>query len=115
MNLLSLFPTLLELCGLPPQADHDGPSLVPLLHDPSKGWPDASLTHLAEPGSVAISSEGWRYIHYAKGGEELYDVNKDPYEWNNLAESPEHSSKLAELRHYLPEQFVPIPLPAVPK
>ncbi len=112
VNLLSLFPTLLELCGLPAASEHDGPSLIPLLRDPAADWPYASLTHLAEPGNVAISAAGWRYIHYAKGGQELYDINDDPYEWNNLAESPEHFSKLAELRRYVPEQFVPIPPPA---
>jgi arylsulfatase A-like enzyme len=112
VNLLSLFPTLLELCGLPAEADHDGPSLIPLLRDPVADWPHASLTHLAEPGNVAISAEGWRYIHYATGGEELYDIDADPLEWNNLAETSEHSGKLAELRRYVPEQFVPIPPPA---
>ena len=48
-------------------------------------WPHVSLTHLHHPGSFGLSGEGWRYIRYADGGEELYEIEKDPYEWNNLA------------------------------
>ena len=35
--------------------------------------------------SYSLKSKKWRYIRYANGKEELYDVNKDPKEWNNLA------------------------------
>jgi len=105
VNLLSLFPTLTELTGLPHKPDNDGPSIVPLLSDPQADWPHVSVTHLADPGSYGLSTEHWRYIHYANGDEELYDCQADPYEWTNLAGSADHAAKLEELRDLGPKTF----------
>jgi len=107
VNLLSLYPTLLELTGLPSKPDNDGPSIVPLLSNPQANWPHVSLTHLAEPGSYGLSTERWRYIHYANGDEELYDCQTDPYEWTNLATSAKHVTKLEKLRALAPTTFAP--------
>jgi arylsulfatase A-like enzyme len=105
VNLLSLFPTLLELCGLPAQPHHDGPALTPLLRDPTARWPHVSITHLGDAGSFGLSAERWRYIHYAGGDEELYDISSDRYEWTNLAGIEKHAGKLAELRALAPKSF----------
>jgi len=107
VNLLSLFPTLTELAGLPRKSDNDAPSLVPLLRNPEAHWPHVSVTYLSEPGSYGLSAERWRYIHYANGDEELYDVQTDPYEWTNLAASADHATKLKELRALAPQRFAP--------
>jgi arylsulfatase A-like enzyme len=107
-NLLSLFPTLTELAGIPAKDDNDGPSLVPLLKKPAGKWDHASVTYLNGPGSYSISTEGWRYIHYKDGGEELYGTVNDRYEWNNLADKPEHAAKLKELRALAPKKFAPL-------
>ncbi|TWT60618.1 sulfatase [Rubinisphaera italica] len=107
VNLLSLFPTLLELCGLPAESEHDGPTLVPLLRDPKSEWPHVSITYLADPGSYAVSGDRWRLIHYANGDEELYDIQSDPHEWKNLAQDTIHAETLAELRAYAPRTFAP--------
>jgi uncharacterized sulfatase len=40
-----------------------------------------------------------RYEH--RPGEELYDIGEDPFEWNNLAEDPQHAEVKAELRGVL--------------
>lgn len=107
VNLLSLFPTLLELCGLPEESQHDGPSLVPLLRDPKSEWSHVSITYLADPGSFAVSGDRWRLIHYANGDEELYDIQSDPHEWKNLAPDTIHAETLADLRAYAPRTFAP--------
>ncbi len=109
VNLLSLFPTLLELCGLPAETHHDGPSLVPLLRNPESVWPHVSVTHLGQPQSYGLSTDRWRYIHYTDGGEELYDIESDPFEWTNLATSKKHQIKLNELRSLAPRKFVAKP------
>jgi arylsulfatase A-like enzyme len=111
VNLLSLFPTLTDLAGLPSKPDNDGPSLVPLLRDPQVDWPHVSVTHLAEPGSYGLSEERWRYIHYANGDEELYDCQADPYEWTNLVNVVDHTEKLEELRTLAPTTFAPLVQP----
>jgi arylsulfatase A-like enzyme len=105
VNLLSLAPTLLELCGLPPRKIHDGPSLAPLLVNPKAKWSHVSLTHLHHPGSYGLSAERWRYVHYVDGGEELYDTKNDPFEWNNLATEYKHHATLDRLRSLAPKTF----------
>ena len=105
VNLLSLFPTLTELAGLPAKDGIDGPSLVPLLEDADAQWPHTSVTFLGEPGSFGLSEDRWRLIHYANGDEELYDTVNDRYEWSNLAGKPEHASRLAQLRRRAPTEF----------
>ncbi|MCA9072856.1 MAG: hypothetical protein KDA84_28230, partial [Planctomycetaceae bacterium] len=113
VNLVSLFPTLLELCELPMEPHHDGPSLVPLLEDPNREWPHASITYLGDPGSYGLSTEDWRLIHYVNGDEELYHTANDPYEWTNLAPKPESAPKIKELRLLAPEQFATKPPPSI--
>ncbi|MHC4880179.1 MAG: sulfatase-like hydrolase/transferase, partial [Planctomycetota bacterium] len=105
VNLLSLFPTLTDLSGLPRKEDNDGVSLVPLLTDPKVAWPHTSITHLGEAGSYGLSTDRWRLIHYANGDEELYDIAEDPFEWTNLAAQPEHVKRLGELRALAPQEF----------
>lgn len=111
VSLLSLFSTLAELAGLPHQAGNDGPSLTPLLRNPAAKWPHVALTFLQKPGSYGLSGERWRYIRYADGGEELYDIQTDPHEWNNLADVPERQAKLKELRGMGPKEFAPVARP----
>ncbi|KAA5539178.1 sulfatase-like hydrolase/transferase [Roseiconus nitratireducens] len=113
VNLVSLFPTLLDLCGLPAESTHDGPSLVPLLKNPDGDWPHVSVTCLHDPGSYGLSAKRWRLVHYANGDEELYDIDADPYEWNNLAGDPEHQSILDSLRAQGPKTFAKKPKPSV--
>ena len=96
VNLIDLYPTLVELCGLPrtsPPAEAipqlDGESLVPLLHDPNSGAERVSVTWF-DRGNVSVRLNDWRYIRYTDGSEELYDHVNDPNEWHNLL--PEHAA-----------------------
>ncbi|MEZ6040608.1 MAG: sulfatase-like hydrolase/transferase [Planctomycetaceae bacterium] len=113
VNLLSLAPTLLELCGLPSEAQHDGPSLVPLLKEPQADWPHVSVTYLHVPESYGLSAERWRLVHYQDGTEELYDIQTDPYEWTNLIEDGQYAEQREQLRALAPKQFAPGPRPSV--
>lgn len=100
-ELLDIYPTLVELCGLPARKDLEGHSLLPQLKDPQapRPWP-AITSH--NQGNHGVRSERWRYIRYADGSEELYDLEADPHEWTNLAGKPEHASVIAEHRRWLP-------------
>ncbi len=108
VGLVDLYPTLTDLCGLPDKANNTGNKLTPLLRDPATLWKHAAVTHLNHPESFALSTERWRYIHYQGGDEELYDIQTDPYEWNNLAPKAEHSAQLAEMRSLVPKNMAPI-------
>ena len=100
-ELLDIYPTLTELAGLPPKEGLEGHSLVPQLNDPAapREWP-AVTTH--NRNNHGVRTEGWRYIHYADGSEELYDMRNDPNEWSNLAGDPAHAVRIEELRRWLP-------------
>ncbi len=102
VGLVDLFPTLAELCGLPPVAGLDGQSLVPLLRDPQRTWDRPALTTHGQ-GNHTLRSERWRYIRYADGGEELYDHASDPHEWTNLAGRAEFAAVKADLARSLPQ------------
>ena len=52
--------------------------------------------------------EGYRYIQYEGGGEELYDMQTDPQEWKNLAEDEAYNEVLAEMREHVPTELAPL-------
>jgi hypothetical protein len=59
------------------------------------------------PDSHAVRSERWRYIRYADGSEELYDLEADPNEWSNVASDPARAAVVAEHRRWLPPASAP--------
>ncbi len=97
----SIYPTLCELAGLPKPAHLDGQSIAALLKDPQAAWETPALTTHGRQNH-AVRSEGWRYIRYANGEEELYDTAADPLEYTNLAGNTEHAARKAELAKWLP-------------
>ena len=101
-ELLDIYPTLVELAVLPPRDDLEGLSLVPQLRDASAPRDRPALTSHNQ-GNHAVRSERWRYIRYADGSEELYDMRADPHEWTNLAGRAEHAAVIAEHKKWLPK------------
>ncbi len=77
VELLDIYPTLLELAGLEADARLEGHSLLPLLRNPEADWPHMARTSFG-PGNCSIRSESYRYIHYNDGSEEFYDHNRPP-------------------------------------
>jgi arylsulfatase A-like enzyme len=111
VNLMDLYPTLIELCDLPEKSGLDGRSLVPLLKKPSRKWPYPSITTLNR--SFTVNDEGWRYTRYSDGTEELYNLREDPMEWNNLitSDNPEALTAKDRLEKWLPA-LVAEPVPS---
>ena len=110
VSMMNLYPTLIELEGLNKAGAQDGISMMPLLKNPKAKWQKPVLTtyglgnHAVRSGGV---KEGWRYIRYRDGGEELYDRTQDPNEWTNLAGKPEFLQKQQELAKFLPASDEP--------
>lgn len=102
VSLMDIYPTLTELAGLETPAHVEGESLVPLLEDPSREWNHPTLTTYGY-NNHAVVSDRYRYIRYADGSEELYDVVADPHEWTNIAARPELAPVKRELARYMPE------------
>lgn len=105
-ELLDVYPTLVDLCGLAPRTGLEGLSLVPQLKDAGAARERPALT-THNSGNHAVRSERWRYIRYADRSEELYDLQADPHEWNNLAGVPQHAAVIAEHRKWLPKTDLP--------
>jgi len=101
-ELLDIYPTLVELCGLPRRRGLEGHSLRRQLADSQarRRWP-AITTH--NQGNHSVRSERWRYIRYADGSKELYDMVNDPEEWTNLAGDPKHAGVIREHARWLPK------------
>lgn len=100
-ELLDMFPTLLELCEMPARKDLEGHSLVPQLKNAgtAREWP-AITTH--NQGNHGIRTVDSRYIRYADGSEEFYDLKTDPHEWTNAADVAMHAEAKAKLKQWLP-------------
>lgn len=101
VNLVDLYPTLLDLCELPGDEDLDGHSLAPLLEDPASDWPHASITTHGK-GNHAVRTQDWSLLSYEDGSTELYDLRTDPGERENLAADPTKAAVIADLRSHLP-------------
>jgi len=107
VSLQDIYPTLIDLCGLPTRDDIDGRSLTPLLKNPEAEWTYPAISSY-DFGEFSIRTEKWRYTRYIDGSEELYDHVKDPEEWYNLAEDQDHMEKKSELITFIPSDPAPL-------
>ncbi len=101
VELLDIFPTVTELCGLKPPPEVQGRSFVALLNDPQQPWKDAAFTQV-QRGKIAgrsVRTERYRYTEWdgGKRGAELYDHQSDPNELANLAAHSAYVSIVRDL------------------
>lgn len=101
-ELLSIYPTLLELTGLPSYERNEGKSLVPLMLGKDTE-PSVAITTFGM-NNHAIKSDRYRYIRYEDGAEELYDHKTDPNEFVNLADLTTYFEKIDQLKKHIPQK-----------
>jgi N-acetylglucosamine-6-sulfatase len=119
---LDIAPTLLEVAGLQPGTEIQGRSLVPVLKGEAREWrtsflveyfTDTVFPRIRNMGYVAVRTTRHKYIHYRElqGMDELYDLEKDPYEEANLVDRPDTRDTLqqmqGELRRLIEETKYP--------
>ena len=103
VQMLDLYPTLVELCGLPQPDGLEGHSLVPLLKDPNTAWDHPAYTVWSEDGAhftgVMVRTERWRYAeYYGRGaGAMLLEPARDPVERTNLVNDTKYAELVSEL------------------
>ncbi|MGE4003570.1 MAG: sulfatase [Planctomycetaceae bacterium] len=104
-ELVDLYPTIADLCGLTPPEYVDGVSLRPALENSEAEVKAAAFTQLVRNGKLAYSirTARWRYTLWDDGreGEQLFDMESDPRETSNLAGDPQYAAAIRELRQQL--------------
>lgn len=114
VGLIDLYPTLADLCGLKIPDGLDGKSLKPLLvmDSDEEGNHDLkwrqSVMSIYGRGNISLRSRRYHYIRYIDGSEELYDMDVDPNEWNNLGHPPVDGDSQAVIntfRKQIPKSF----------
>ena len=106
-ELIDIFPTLLELVGLPADSGQEGQSLVPLMKNPRREWSHPAITSFGL-GNYSVRSTRYRFIQYFDGSRELYDLSKDPHEWKNLIKIPKMKSVIMEHTAFIPKKQHPV-------
>jgi arylsulfatase A-like enzyme len=101
VNLLDIYPTLIDLCQLDQKPELEGVSLLPLLINPEAEWQYPAVTTFGY-NNHSVRSKDWRYIRYNDGSEELYDHRVDDLEWNNLAGDLQYTDIKKQLARWLP-------------
>ncbi|TDT47395.1 arylsulfatase A-like enzyme [Maribacter spongiicola] len=102
VEMLSIYPTLLELSGLPKYSKNEGISLVNMMKN-NEGLDDAHAISTFGMNNHTIKTNGYRYIRYEDGTEEFYDHSTDPNEWTNQAKNSKYKSQIASMREKLPK------------
>jgi len=104
-ELVDIYPTLAELAGLAPPSDLEGFSLVPLIRNPSAKWKHPAYTQVQRGKNPchSVRTEKWRYTEWASGklGSELYNEETDKQELLNLANDPEYTGVVKEMKDLL--------------
>lgn len=105
VELVDLYPTLAELCGLPKPAKTSGDSLTGLLKKPNGKWdkPAYSITEYQKSLGRSVRTAKWHYVEWDKGerGRMLYATEQDPSELKNLSEDPKYATTVAEMKQLL--------------
>lgn len=108
---VDLAATIAEYAGVIPRLPQDGRSLLPLITNTATFWDEVVLLEKPTVDQYAIRVPGWKYIEYAKGEKELYDLTADPYELNNIANRPEYAAIQSQLAQQLQGLLSGTPVP----
>ncbi|MBI3210576.1 MAG: sulfatase [Candidatus Solibacter usitatus] len=101
VEFLNMYPTLVDLCGLPKAPWLEGVSVAPLLRNPRSAWNRPAYTVVTRGWFLgrSVRTERWRYTEWNEGrrGSALFDHDHDPHEMRNLAQDTKHAPVVQEM------------------
>jgi iduronate 2-sulfatase len=104
VELLDLYPTTAKLCGLEVPERIQGKDISGLLDDPSRQVRETAFSVAPARKGFLLRQNDYAFIQYgedASGGIELFDMNKDPEQYTNLAEHADHQATVDRFRNQL--------------
>lgn len=104
VQLIDMYPTLVDLCGLPEYKLAQGHSLVPLIKNPEAKW-DHYAVSIYGIGNASVRSENFRLIQYEDSSKEFYNLKEDPNEWTNQANNPKYQDQIQEMIKWIPKKW----------
>lgn len=106
VELIDLYPTVANLCGLKIPKRLQGLDVSPLLHDPEIKVRDTAFC--VNGRGFLLRDDRWAYIQYREdgsGGMELFDMHADPRQYRNLAENPDYKEVVSRFKQKLAKKL----------
>lgn len=111
VELIDLYPTVAELAGLHVSEYLQGKSLVKTIDDPTFQVRNMAFSVTQGGRTFLLRDENWAYIQYnedASAGIELFDMNKDPKQYTNLAENPDYANVVVDFKEKLKNKLIEV-------
>jgi len=103
-ELIDLYPTVSKLCDLKIPGNLQGKDISTMLDDPTVKVRDSVLS--SGKGRL-LRTENWAFLDYGKTGE-LYDMKKDPKQYNNLFNDSKYAAVLSGMKEKLKAKLTEI-------
>jgi arylsulfatase A-like enzyme len=117
---VDLAPTISALAGIAPGLPEDGRSFLPFLQGKVVPWRDSFLVEYlgknllhagGPPPYIALHTQRYLYVEFQNGWRELYDLQRDPWELDNIAGAPQTKHLQATLHQALVRLYNTPPSP----
>ncbi|MGE0759619.1 MAG: sulfatase [Pirellulaceae bacterium] len=108
VELLDLYPTIARLCGLEVPARLQGHDISPIFDDPHHKVRDTAFCVAPSSKGFLLRDDHWAYLQYGENAEhgiELFDMTRDPGQFTNLADRPEHAATVGAFRKKLSDKL----------
>jgi choline-sulfatase len=105
-ELVDLYPTTAELCGLKVPEHIQGKSLVKVIEDPAEKVRDFAFS--VNGNSFLVRDNDWAFIQHSEDGalgKQLFNMKKDSKQFNNLANNPEYAEKVKQMQGMLSDKL----------
>lgn len=114
-SLVDVVKTLADIAGADCPPDWDGDSMLPWLDDPDHEWKDRAVSeyyaHNISSGFAMLRAGPWKYVYHTEADadhpaeRELYNLEADPREFDNLADDSTHTERIRAMHQALVEEL----------